>query len=601
MALQTWKFPLHDATFPFISTMNQRSVMVGQMDPAGHLPRNFSGAEDNYDYNTGQLLYAENVVPVAYGLRSTSYVKQLNAVVGLPNTFDRVWSLRDVMEDVSLFAPSKGMNYVYVNESAGWDDWRLPLSGYLYSPSFGTIGTLATGAGLNDPTNAAVTTAYVDGKTIICYSRMKATFGATLVDASLWAWPDDPTATPVLTVIDSTGALATATFTPRSDIVANLPTDFVGAIDGCASVQGYLVLWSGLQIAWAPYNGTAFDFQSYLNGEATGAGVQTPEDLDGPITACVRMPGGFIIFTARNAIAAIYSSANFQQPWIFRQISGAGGVTNIDKVTQVESSASVFAYTSNGLQQITLNTGKSVFPACTDFLGGHVLETYDFDTHELTSAEVTTEFEVKMRLVGNRFLCISYGMYPGIYSFALIYDTVLDRWGKLRKKHVDIFAYSTANVAVDITWGMLLDVTWNDLPNTAWEDMTLPANAVTYPRQLLSTVDVDGEVDLVVMDNRSVTTPGQAVVVLGEIQLVRAKQIEFHQAEIEGGIAITPYIKPTYQDGSTLPPFPLANTFSNGDYKEFAELQEARSWRLQIEGSFNLSTVICRCGNGGSI
>ena len=601
MALQPFKFPLADAAFPFVSTQNQRSVQIGQLDPAGHLPRNFSGAEECYDYNTAQILCVENAVPTSYGLRSVSYLPKIAAVTNLPETFDRVWSLRDVMEDVSLFAGAKGLNYVYVNEGTGWDDWRFPLAGYAYSPLSGTIGTIATGTGLNDPTTAAVTTAYVDGKTIICYSRMKATFGATLTDASLWAWPDDPIATPALTVIDSTGALATASFTPRSDIVANLPASFVGAIDGCASVQGYLVLWSGLQVAWAPFNGTAFDFQSYANGEATGAGVQTPEDLDGPITACVRMPGGFIIFTARNAIAAIYSSANFQQPWIFRQISGAGGVTNLDKVTQVESSASVYAYTSNGLQQITLNTGKSVFPSCTDFLGGHVIETYDFDLHELTRSEVTIEFDTKLRLVGNRFLCISYGTYPGIYSFALIYDTVLDRWGKLRKKHVDIFASGISLGAVDITWGMLIDVSWDDLSTTAWEDMTVPAGTVTYPRQALSIMNVDGEVDLVIMDNRSVDTPAQAVVVVGEIQLVRAKQIEFHQTEVEGGINISAYIKPTYQDGSTLSAFPLANTFSNGDYKEFADLQEARSWKLQIEGSFNLNTIICKCGNGGSI
>ena len=456
---------------------------------------------------------------------------------------------------------------------------------------------------MQDPTNATVTTAYVDGKTFICYSNMKATVGGIECDASLWEWPADPVADPKLTLVDSgnvLSSLSTSTY-PRTTTVANLPSGFAYHMDGIASTQGYLLIWSGMQIAWAPYNGTAFDFSSYVNGSATGAGVVTPEDLDGLITGCVKVPGGFIIFTARNAVAAMYSSSNFQQPWIFRQISGAGGIKSLDQVTTVATSAAVYAYTSNGLQQITLNSAKSVFPACTDFLGGHLLETYNFDTHTVDRFEVTDEFQVKLRFVGNRFLCISYGTYPGIYSFALIYDEVLERWGKIRHKHVDLFGFATGSRTVDITYGMLLDVTYEDLGTTTYDQMTQQSSPVTYPRQLLSIVDTDGTVNLVVMDNRPMDTYGAGVAVLGEIQLVRSRQIEFHQAEVEGAINVNVFVAPTYQDGIESAPFQLTQTFAFGDYKEFATLQEARSFKLQIEGSFNLSTIICKCANGGQI
>ena len=602
MALTPFKFPIHDADFPFVSTMNQRSVQVGQLDPAGHMPRSFYGAEDNADYNTAQILYAENVVPVAYGLRSCSYLQTVPPVTTAA-TFDRMWSLRDANENVSLFAPADGMNYVYLYNSSIWIPFVLPVGGYSHSPSAGNVGDLVTGTGLNTPETATVTTAYVDGKTFICYSRMKITNGSVTLDASLWAWPDDPYAFPGLKIVDSANLMTAPPLStmPKSTAIVNLPTGFAYNIDGIASVQGYLVIWSGLQIAWAPYNGTAFDFASYANGSATGAGSQTPEDLDGPITAVVKVPGGMIIFTARNAVAAIYSSSNYQQPWIFRQITGAGGVRSLDQVSTVGSTAAVYAYTSNGLQLINLNSAKSVFPACTDFLGGHVVEEYDFVNHVINQSEVADEFQVKVRFVGNRFLCISYGTYPGIYSFALIYDEVLERWGKLRKKHADLFGFATGTHTVDITYGMLIDVTYNDLANTAYQDLTIQGSPVTYPRQLLSVVDVDGTVSLVVMDNRSMDTYGSAVVVLGEIQLVRSRQIEFHQVESEGCINVNMFVSPTYQDGSTLSATQLIPTFANGDYKEFATLQEARSFKLQIEGSFNLSTVICKCANGGQI
>jgi hypothetical protein len=162
------------------------------------------------------------------------------------------------------------------------------------------------------PADAKVTYAYVDGKTFVCYSRLKST---TDVDMSIMQWNS-----------------ATKSLDPATSIITNLPFP-VGEIDGISSSSGYLLVWSGLTIAWAPFNGTAFDFTIYANGNYTGAGYQIPEDVQGPITAIIGMSGGFVAFTTRNAVAGSYHSQTITAPWVFREIPDAGGVDNYEQVT----------------------------------------------------------------------------------------------------------------------------------------------------------------------------------------------------------------------------------------------------------------------------
>ena len=293
MALQRFKVALNAARFPLVSTKGNRAVFIPGLDSAPRTPRQYVGAEPSVDYNTPQVLYMQDVVPVAEGLRSVGYIIKIQPTMN--DDFDTIFPLRDSEENIALYSPAKGRNYVYDANVRQWKTKTIEnIQGLDLAPGY-------------DPAKSRVTYAYVDGKTLVCYSRLKSTVG---LDMSLILW--DPN---------------TLGLVGGGSIVKNLPFP-AGEIDGIASSNGYLLVWSGLSVAWAPFSGTSFNFLNYANGAFTGSGSQIPEDVQGNILAIVGVSGGFMMFTNRNCIAASYHAQNLQAPWVFREVPGAGGAAS---------------------------------------------------------------------------------------------------------------------------------------------------------------------------------------------------------------------------------------------------------------------------------
>lgn len=594
MTVSRYKISLNNARFPLVSTWGQRAVLVPSMDTAGRAVKAYVGSEESTDYNLPQILYGENFVPVANGVKSVSYVEN----VGLGHTtpiaqttdFDQVFALRDSEENAVLLSPSKGRNFIL--EGGEWvaDTITQILDSFTYELVISTDST-------NTPETAKVTRAYVDGKTFVCYSRMLAVSNTTpgdpgTFDASLYYWD------PVLKVL----RLMKEGF-PGDQYIVGLPfAETFGQIDGISSSNGYLLIWSGLTVYWAPFNGTAFDFSLYANGDITGAGSQIPEDVQGPITAIVPMSGGFIIFTTKNAVAAFYNANNFASPWIFRNISNAGGVESFEQVASEGNLGSAYAYTTGGLQRISLNAAEPVFPDVADFLGGRLIES--FNTGDLTFEEgqVSTEFFVKLTYCGQRFLVISYGTYPGVFSFALVYDASLQRWGKLRVVHRDCFHYSYGTEEVDLTYAMLGDVSYDDMGETTYEGATIPGSPIVYPRQSIAFLQKGGAIRLAALDYRSPEDESEAFIVVGKNQLTRARLACLHEVEVEG-----------LQPGGTVAVWRSVN----GKTLEAAQLgvirEQVQDWAevgfdevtgknftVYVKGDFALSDLILSASTDGS-
>ena len=578
MATSKFRLALNQARVPFVSKFLGRPVLVPQLDNAGRQPKAWIGADDNLDVNTPCVVYLENAVPVSHGYKSVGYKKVIEPSVN--EDFDQCFPLRDFEENQVLFSPAKGQNYVYDDVAEMWTTDPLPAKWvaegtplYISTSSAHTLST------------AKVTRAYVDGRTVVCYSRIgldSVSGGAAIVaDGSSYAWDTTAKTLSRISPQDNSGTFRNLTIS-------------MGEIDGVASSNGYLIFWSGLEVHWAPFNGTAFDFQIYANGAITGAGVQIPEDIKGPITAIVSVAGGFIIFTDKNAVGASYNSNNRASPWIFREIPNAGGVQDFEQVSVEGTLGAIYAYTSGGLQRISLNNAENVHPACTDFLGGRLLERYDFGTHTLSQSVTTTEFFVKLTYIGSRFLVISYGTYPGVYSFALIYDAALERWGKLRIVHVDAFFYTFGVEAADLTYGMLADVSYEDMADIAYDGATIESSGVTLPRQAVAFLLKTGEVKLATLDyrNKEDTDTSEACVILGRLQLSRSSLMTVQEVEVEGFTEGSAFLVPSL-DGRTLgAPVELYLREETDDFKEYGCLEVAKNFNLIIEGEFNLSSVI---------
>lgn len=586
MAMNRYKLALNNARFPMVSTWGERAVVIPSMDIAVRANRGFQGSEDSIDYDVPQILYGENFVPVTNGIKSVSYLKIIEPAVPPSGSFDQIFPLRDNDERAILCSPAKGINFIYD-----------PSSGLWGQNTINSILTAATPSSMWDgslPTTARVTRAYVDGKTYICYARQTGhtSPGGVLVDASIYEWIP---------------GISTGIFTPAQppfalSTISNLPIP-IGEIDGIASSNGYLVIWSGLTVYWAPFDGTNFDFSVYANGEVTGAGSQIPEDLQGLITAIIPVSGGMIIFTTKNAVAAFYNPNNFASPWIFKLIGNAGGLESYEQATVEGNLATIYAYTTGGMQKISLNQAEGDFPDVTDFLGGRYLESFNPESIEFEPAAASGgECFVKVTYAGQRFVIISYGFVPGIFSYALVYDVSLKRWGKLRLEHRDAFFYSYGSQQEDLTYNMMIDVSYDDTDPDSYDSMIIESGNLVYPRQSIAFLLATGEVKLAILDYRTKDDDSSAFVLLGKNQLSRSRLATVHEVEIEGLRAGGKCAILRSVNGANSQPADLGFLREQEqNYSEYGfDCVTAKNHTLFVEGDFFLTTIIFHATNDGS-
>lgn len=556
MAVQRFKLSLNAAAFPLLSTNASRAVCIPQLDGPARTPRTFMGSDDNIDYNIPQIIYCENVLPTRQGIKSVGYQQVIAPTVN--SDFDSIFPLRDADENTVLYSPSKGKNYIYDDVLGAWSTEDIP-----------TIWGLTLAAG-SVPADSKVTYAYVDGKTFVCYSRLKST---TSVDMSIMQW-------------DS----ATKSLVPATSIITNLPFP-VGEIDGISSSSGYLLVWSGLTIAWAPFNGAAFDYTIYANGNFTGSGYQIPEDVQGPITAIIAMAGGFIAFTTRNAIGASYHSQTITAPWVFREIPDAGGMDSYEQATVEGSLGRLIAYTTSGMQSLSLNSAELTFPAVSDFIAGRSSERYDTGSHTVIPGTVSVDLFTKIAAVGNRYVVVSYGYYPGTFSFALVYDLGLKRWGKMRIPHRDCFYYTQKPVAAGLTYAMLLDVSYAATAPETYAATNLAPDRVTAAQHALAFLKPTGEVVLGIWSDEA-RTEDEAVAIIGRIQLSRSSNVQFNTVEVEGLKSGGVEIMPSYDGRNLAATELLTPIISDGDFLKAGSMIDCKNFNLVVEGTFDLSTII---------
>ena len=534
------------------------------------------GAEEAVDYNMTQLVYCENVMPVSEGIRSVGYTQLIPPTV--ETDFNQIFALRDDQENTVLYSPSAGKNYIYDTATSTWN------SNTFASIHVATVHETSE----NTEATAKVTYAYVDGKTFVCYSRLKKLIDigggdTAIVDASLMYW--NPFG---------------QNLTPAGILITNLPFP-VGEIDGISSSNGYLLIYSGLSVAWAPFNGTEFDFTIYANNNYTGAGYQIPEDVQGPIKAIVAVSGGFLIFTSKNCIAANYHAQNIQAPWVFREVANAGGIESYEQATVEGSLGYVIAYTTVGIQKVTLNSAEDMFPDVSDFISSRYIERYNFDSQELREGATTLDMYIKVTTVANRYVVISYGTYPGIYSFSLVYDNSLKRWGKLRMVHKDCFYYSYGVTSASPTYAMLGDLNYEDFPTDTYASLSQTSEPITAAPHGLAFLLDTGEVKIANWSNQLRDTQDEAVAIIGRVQLTRTSNVQINRVELEGFRSGGIFIQPSYNGKTLYPAEQLVTIDSANNYLSAGCLIDCKNFNLVIDGTFDLSTVIVEATTSGKL
>lgn len=442
MAQVITRLNLASSAFPFLSEFSGRGIIVKQTDQ-NYLPSVTSKEDLDKDIGVPQVYYCHNVFATGQGYQSVSYTKATTSIV-LDKTNMR--GIIPVIDDQG--------HKIYI----GWDSagvlYRTTVPLFSLWTSFQTIAAFGT---------REITSCVVSGITYVYVSGT----GCYKYDFT----------TNQLVPVTLTG------ITPANAL-------------GIFACQGYMLVYSTNAVLWS----SLADPTDFTPSLTTGAGGGQVQNIRGDIVCCVAHTIGFIVYTNQNAVAAT-SSGNFRYPFNFKELVASGGLFSKDLVTYDSNTGSHYAYTTSGLQLISLQQAQTTIPELTDFIAGSVFEDYDEVNQKFNVTHLAVPMKKRLNLVADRYLVISYGVSS--LTHALVYDTVSKRWSKLKIDHISCFEFNLLQAET----------------------------SVESPRRSMAFLQKDGSIQTVRIDTRDPAASG--VVLLGKIQYIRQRVTSLYSVEIE--------------------------------------------------------------------
>ncbi len=511
MAQIHYRANLSSVAFPFLVEKAGRSVINRGPD---HNYVNPITSEKDLDKDIGipQVIYCHNVLPTEEGYTSIDY----NQVVSAASA--SLAANESFVETVSLQSDSGQIVYIARTSAGQLFYYRAPnLTWTLLSEIPGI-----TGKGLSVARVAGISYLYIANTG--CY-----TFNFT------------------------TNVLESVT-------LAGLD---MAAVLGILNSQGYMIAYTASAVAWSSLV-DPLDFEPSL---ATGAGGGALEQLRGAVVTCLYTVTGFIVYSSVNAVVALYSG-NDRYPFNFREISFSGGLIEVAGVTRESNAGFHYAYTTSGLQQIAPQETKSIFPALTDFLSAKTYDSFNSSTLELTKTRLASALLKSLAIVADRYLIISYG-YPNL-DFSIVYDIVLERFGKLKMQHVQAFEW----------WG-------HEIADT---DRVKTSLAYLHADGTIVTANFSQS-----LGSYGMNPADKATFILGKLQYARSRLLTLHEVQVENvhpNTVFSLYDIPAL-DGKTwqTPVAGIENTVRN-PAKNFFFRQTAENHSICCIGKFDLNTVV---------
>ena len=505
MAQSFYTIDLQDTFFPMLSEQQGRTVIGSE---AGKAPSK---------ENRPGIAYCHNVMPSKHGYDSIGYLSVIGAAATLNPAavfVDVRIAYGDAKSRLYLAWANNGIAYVLLQGSTTWLELpaTVPPTGFpLYSPEIVTIGT-------------------VNGVSYIFFSGIGA-FTFNEVTNSL-----DAVTLTGLTIADVLGVVAT---------------------------NGYLIAYTDQAIAWS----STIDPTDFVPSSVTGAGGGNVAGTEGAIIFCTSNSLGVLVYTTANTIAGTYTG-NTQFPFKFRPVDDSKGGVSLDLVAYEAKGPKQFVYSKSGLQSITSQRAEAIIPEVTDFLAGKRFEDYDEVTKLYTYINLIDTMRKKIKFIASRYLVISYGVPPNSsFTHALVYDTALNKIGKLKLDHVDVFEYI--------------------------------GNQTEIAKESLAFLLTTGEVKTL-----DFSTPGvsSGVLILGKIQASRTRFLTLLGVELENIASPSDTLSVSSQvtiDGKNFTTTEGTLKDSDTNYREYVFRVTGKNHSLAFIGKFNLVTVLVRYFSAG--
>lgn len=580
MAQVKGRINLDARTFPFVSQNWGRTVIVPTSSDNNFNRQVQASTDTDHDIGIPQAYYMHNVMPHAQGFQSIGYTALVAAAV-TETTFKYVRELKDNLGNYALLGICDDGKW-YVRETSG-------------------VWTLASTS--SSPT-LPVYTAYINGITYVyqkntglqIYSWITHTFtgaaflgiDATVIDgitASFgymvaWSGIAGGYSIPVTATTGSNqvsgivgfarvGDVITSAFFPvNTQITATDPLGNLIYLSNNSTGTGATTLVKAASPG-AVYWSSTIDELDFVPSLITGAGGGQVQGAQGIVTLCLPHTSGFIVYTTKNVVGASYSG-NIRYPFNFNTIVGAGGISDFSLVTQEGDTGNHYAYTTNGLQLVSIGSATTNLTDVTDFISGKLFEDFDDTAKTFSLVHLSNTMVKKLTIVSARYLVISYGILS--LTHALVYDLITQRFGKLRTSHVFCFEVAPAvtNVITDL------------------------------PRQAIGLLQSDGTCNSVDFDVYSPASNG--TLILGKYQYVRARNLILDQFWLENIYDPTNFtcMIMTSLDGKVVSSLDIPILVNNaGAQSEYAARSEGQNISLLLQGQFHIESGVLAFNLGG--
>lgn len=470
MSAVSYSANLASDDIPLLSAFQGPTVIVGKVDQDYQLEINDQNKLQRTKHEP-QAYYCHNVMPSGQGYQSVGFTQKIS---GLPDVIDfwDIFVLRDIDENKSLFSPAHGKNYIFDQNVGHWV----------------SVNPIANADAL------LVTVAYLSGETYIFYEKV--------------------------------GCFKYNKATKTLDAVV-LTSLIVGNIIGICASNGFLLAWDDQNTIYRSQLASPLDFTP---DPSLGSGAGTPEEIRGKIVMLLPISNGFMVYTTENAVGAIFQQ-NIRYPFIFREVDGSSGGFVPEQVSWKDNLGEHYAWSKSGLQKLNKSKAAPAFPEITDFLIAKIFEDFDETTNTFNITKLSGLLNMKLTVVGSRFLVVSYGISSSLFTHAIIFDMAYRRFGKVKIDHIDCFNFSSPNLSGEVTWEMLGDLTWDDLGDTTWADFDSQVQTKETPKAIIAFLGNNGSVNIVNFD--LIQTGNNGVVVFGKYQYVRERDIVLDTVEIE--------------------------------------------------------------------
>lgn len=524
------------AAFPFISDLWGQSVMVPALDE-NYEALSVSSVDQSRFKGIPQVYYAHNVMPSFNGFQAIGWTELATPVAG-ETLFDTVFPLINSNLHRALFSPAHGKCYVYdsfggANGTAQWQ----------------SVADLAISE------DALVTTAFVNGQTYI--------------------------------YIQSHGC-----FTYADDTASLEPVNLQGIIEadilGICEANGYMIAVTDNAVAWS----SQIDPTDFRPSLVTGAGGGNIQGTKGSVIAALNISGGFLVYCEQNVIGFSYTG-NSAFPFTDLEIPGSSGIANITNVTFEANLNIHYAWTKGGLQAISLSSGTTnIYPEVTEFLTRNQYEDFDDPTLTFSIQNVTQPLATKVNLVFNQYLVVSYGIGFLNFTYALVFDLNLQRWGKIKIDHVDVFQWNAPGNNTDLTYAELIG-NYSD-QTLSYAQLSQIDNNVLDARKTISFLQQDGTVQSV--NFNASNNQANGTILFGKYQVNRNHGIEHQRTLVEnanGPAALDVTIWPTLDGKTFLPPVKairlpgLSGTLVQG----YAKRVCCYNFSIMLQGQFDLVSL----------